>query len=97
MTEYTDKMSAVPVLTQKNGQVGLLKNMVSDPGWFNRNRTKFENQWRGIRLFLKSNRITETNNRTIAILVYLRGGIVDIYAQKKLDKETGAQDWDEFI
>ena len=27
---------------KNNVQAGLLKNMVLDPGWFNRNRTKFE-------------------------------------------------------
>jgi len=33
------------------------KSMVLDPGWFNRDRTKFEDWWRGIRLFLKSNKV----------------------------------------
>jgi len=28
----------------------------------------------------------ETNNRITAILAHLRGGVVGIYAQKKLDK-----------
>jgi len=45
-----------------------------------------------MRLFLKSNRVIETDNGITAILVYLRGGITDIYAQKKLDEldeETG--------
>jgi len=40
---------------------------------------KFEDWWRGIQLFLKSNRI-------IAILAHLRGGVVGIYVQKKLNK-----------
>ena len=39
-----------------------------------------------MRLFLKSNRVMETDNRITAILAHLRGGIVGIYAQKKLDK-----------
>ena len=44
-----------------------------------------------MRLFLKSNRIMETNNRIMAILAHLRGSIAGIYAQRKLDeldKET---------
>ena len=44
-----------------------------------------------MRLFLKSNRIT-------AILACLRGDVVGIYAQRKLDeldKETRTQDWEE--
>jgi len=58
---------------QNNGQAELLKNIVLDPEWFDRNRTKFEDWWRGIRLFLKSNRVIEIDNRITAILAYLRG------------------------
>jgi len=53
-----------------------------------------------MRLFLKSNRIIKTNNRIIAILACLRGGVAGIYAQRKLDelnKELGTQDWEEFV
>ena len=42
----------------------------------------------------------ETNDRITAILICLRGGVVGIYVQKKLDelnKETETQDWDDFI
>jgi len=74
--------------------------MVPDPGWFDGNQTKFEDWWRGIRLFLKSNRVMETNNRITAILARLRGGVAGIYAQQKLDKldeELGTQDWNDFM
>jgi len=56
---------------------------------------KFEDWWRGIQLFLKSNRVIETNDRITVILAHLRGGVVGIYAQKKLnelDEELGTQD-----
>ena len=39
-----------------------------------------------MRLFLKSNRVMETNDRITVILAYLREGITGIYAQKKLDE-----------
>jgi len=39
-----------------------------------------------MQLILKGNRVIETDNRIIVILAHLRGGVVDIYAQKKLDK-----------
>ena len=39
-----------------------------------------------MQLFLKSNRVIETNDRITVILAHLRGGIVDIYTQRKLDK-----------
>ena len=45
-----------------------------------------------MRLFLKSNRVIETDNRIMAILACLRGGVAGIYIQKKLDeldKELG--------
>ena len=74
--------------------------MVLDLEWFDGDQMKFEDWWRGIRLFLKSNRILETNDRIMAILAHLRGGVADIYTQRKLnelDKETGTQDWEEFV
>ena len=51
-------------------------------------------------MFLKSNRVIETNNRITAILACLRGGVAGIYIQKKLDeldKEIGTQNWDNFV
>jgi len=84
----------------ENVQAGLPKNMVPDPGWFDGDRMKFEDWWRGICLFLKSNRVFETNDRITAILARLRGGVAGTYAQKKLDeldKELGTQDWDNFV
>jgi len=80
------------VTTNTNEQAVMPKNMVSDQGWFNRDRTKFEDWWRGMRLFFKSNRVMKTNNRITVILACLRGDIAGIYAQKKLDeldKELG--------
>ena len=71
--EQTDtEMSVAPapmaVTSQENVQAGLPKNMIPDLGWFDSDRTKFEDWWRGIRLFLKSNRVIETNDRITAIL-----------------------------
>ena len=54
--------------------------MVPDPGWFDGDQSKFEDWWRGIRLFLKSNRVNGTDNRITAILARLRGGVTGIYA-----------------
>ena len=97
-------MSVAPapaaVATSKNVQAGLPKNMVPDPGWFDGDRMKFEDWWRGIRLFLKSNRVLDTDNRITAILARLRGGVAGIYAQKKLDEldeELETQNWDDFV
>jgi len=80
-TEMSTALAPMVVTGQENIQAGLPKNMVPDPGWFDGDQTKFEDWWRGIRLFLKSNRVMETDNRITAILACLRGGIVEIYAQ----------------
>ena len=61
---------------------------------------KFEDWWKGIKLFLKSNKVLETNDRITAILAHLRGDVAGIYAQRKLnelDKETETQNWEEFV
>jgi len=81
----------VAVGVSENVQAGMPKNMVPDLRWFDSDRMKFKDWWREIRLFLKSNRVIETDNRITAILARFRGGVVDIYAQRKLDeldKET---------
>jgi len=75
-------MSTAPapaVAMNENVQAGMLKNIVPDLGWFDSNQTKFKDWWREIRLFLKSNRVIETNDRITAILAHLRGGVVGIY------------------
>ena len=96
-------MSTAPapvVAMNENVQAGMPKNMVLDPGWFDSDQTKFEDWWREMRLFLKSNRVMKTDDRITVILAHLRGGVAGIYAQRKLnelDKETKTQDWEEFI
>ena len=83
-----------------NKLAGMPRNMIPNPGQFDSDQTKFEDWWRRIRLFLKSNRVTEMDNRITVILACLRGGVVGIYAQKKLnelDEETDIQNWEEFV
>ena len=60
-------------------QIVMPKSMVSDLVWFNGDQTKFKDWWRGIQLFLKSNRVTATNNKITVVLAQLRGGIIGIY------------------
>jgi len=59
-------------------------------------KASHNNWWRGIRLFLKSNRVMETNDRITVILARLREGVAGIYVQRKLDEldeETRTQDF----
>ena len=60
-----------PAAISENIQVGMLKNMVLVLEWFDSDQMKFEDWWRGMRLFLKSNRVMETNNRITVILACL--------------------------
>jgi len=99
-TEMSVAPTTAAAAASENVQTGLPKSMVPDPGWFDRDQSKFEDWWRGIRLFLKSNRVNGTDDKITAILARLRGGVVGIYAQKKLDEfdeDNDTQDWDEFV
>jgi len=80
-TEMSTALAPIAVTSQEYRQTGLLKNMVPDPGWFDGDQTKFKDWWREIRLFLKSNRVIETDNRITAVLAHLRGGVAGIYVQ----------------
>jgi len=73
-------MLTVPAPAVQNKQAVMLKSMILDLEWFNGDRTKFEDWWRGTCLFLKSNRVTATDDRITTILACLRGGVADIYA-----------------
>ena len=66
-TSETDKMLTASAPAVYNENV-LTKTMVPDPGWFNRDRTKFKDWWKGIRLFLKSNRVVAVNEKITAVL-----------------------------
>jgi len=77
-TEMSTEPAPMAIEISENVTAGMPKNMVSDPEWFDGDRTKFKDWWRGIQLFLKSNRVIETNDRITAILARLRGGVAGI-------------------
>ena len=99
-TEISVAPATAAAVASKNIQAGLLKNIVLDPGSFDGDWSKFEDWWRGIRLFLKSNRVNGMDNRITVILAHLRRDIVGIYAQKKLNElneDNDIQDWNDFV
>ena len=85
-TEMSVAPATATATVSENIQTELPKNMVPDLGWFDGDRSKFEDWWRGIRLFLKSNRVNGTDDRITAILAHLREEVAGIYAQKKLNE-----------
>ena len=80
-TEMSVAPATAAAAVSENVQAELPKNIVLDPGWFDGDWSKFEDWWRGIRLFLKSNRVNGTDNRITTILARLREGVAGIYAQ----------------
>ena len=74
-----EEMFVTPAIINNNIQAVILKSIVLDLEWFNRDRMKFEDWWRRIQLFLKSNRVIETDDRITVILACLREGVVGIY------------------
>jgi len=44
------------------------KLMVPEPGWFNGDRKTFEDWWRAMKLYLRANKITDVNEKIIAVL-----------------------------
>jgi len=79
-TEMSVAPATIATAVSENVQAGLPKNMVPDLGWFDGDWSKFEDWWRGIRLFLKSNRVNRIDDRITAILARLREGVAGIYA-----------------
>jgi len=63
----TEEISTAPVTVGHNENIPM-KNMVPDTGWFDRDRTKFEDWWREIRLFLKNNRVVVADDKITAVL-----------------------------
>jgi len=84
--KQSDEEMPEALVTINNKKAIIFKSIVPDPGWFDRNRTKFEDWWRRIQLFLKSNKVLETDDKITEILAHLRESVVGIYSQKKLDE-----------
>ena len=78
----------------------MTKSMILDLKQFDSDQTKFKDQWRRIQLFLKSNRVIATDNKITAILAQLRGSVLGIYAQKKInqiEEKNKVQDQNNFV
>ena len=98
-TPKIKEISTAPALAVYNENMPT-KTMVPDPEQFDGDKTKFEDWWREICLFLKSNRVVAANNKITVVLVRLRGDVVEIYAQKKIDELEDTEDtqnWEDFV
>ena len=66
-TSEPKEILIAPVIAVHNKNIPT-KSMVPDPEWFDGNRTKFEDWWREIQLFLKSNRVVAADDKITAVL-----------------------------
>ena len=78
--------ASTPEVYNKTVQAIMPKSIIPDLEWFDSNWMKFEDQWRGIQLFLKSNRVIATDDKITAVLAQLKEDITEIYIQKKSTK-----------
>jgi len=62
-------------------ETGEHKSTVPEPGWFNGNRKGFEDWWRAMRLYLKTNRITGAENKVTAVLSRFHRRTAGAFAQ----------------
>ena len=75
------------------------KSMVPEPGWFNGGRKTFKDWWRAMKLYLRANKVTDADEKIIAVLGRFQGETAGAFSQQKLDKIDGGDDtpsWDAF-
>ncbi|XP_006455532.1 hypothetical protein AGABI2DRAFT_121448 [Agaricus bisporus var. bisporus H97] len=78
-TRDNDNMSndaAVTVSTQTD----VLKSLIPNPKDFGGNREQFSEWWRSMTLFLKYNKVTDTDQKIIATIVRLKGPVPSCFA-----------------
>ena len=88
-------MASAPALTEIVNH----KSMVPEPEWFNGDKKTFEDQQRAMKLYLKANKVTNANEKIIAILGRFCEVTVGAFAQQKLDKidkGDNTPSWDAF-
>jgi hypothetical protein len=77
-------------LVQTNGQMG--KSLVPDPGFFDGERKKFSDWWRGMKLFLKFNKVDSPDMKITATISRMRGGTAGNFATHWMDKVANTDD-----
>jgi len=77
-----------------------IKTLVPDPGFFDGTRTKFDDWWRNMKLFLRFNKVTAADDKAIAVISRMRGGTAGAFGDMKfreIEDDDDAVDWDEFV
>ncbi|XP_006455379.1 hypothetical protein AGABI2DRAFT_121298 [Agaricus bisporus var. bisporus H97] len=96
-TRNNDNMSNDTAVTV-NEQTDVLKSLIPNPKDFGGDREQFSEWWRSMTLFLKYNKVTDTDQKIIATIVRLKGPVpscfADIWTEKIATNFTYT--WDTF-
>jgi hypothetical protein len=73
--------------------------MVPEPGFFDGTRSKFEDWWRQMKLYMRFNKIASADDKATAVLARFRGGTAGPFAQMVLMEMEDREDtipWEDF-
>jgi hypothetical protein len=66
--------------------------LVPDPGFFDGEQKRFSDWWRGMKLFLKFNKVDSLDMKITAIISQMRGGTAGNFATHWTDKVVNTDD-----
>ncbi|KAF7763816.1 hypothetical protein Agabi119p4_8353 [Agaricus bisporus var. burnettii] len=96
-TRDNDNMSNDATVTV-SAQADALKSLIPNPKDFGGNREQFSEWWMSMTLFLKYNKVTDTDQKIIATIVRLKGPVPSCFAEvwtEKIANET-TYTWNSF-
>jgi hypothetical protein len=86
----TGQAAGSQALVPMNGQMG--KSLVPDPRFFDGKQKRFSDWWRGMKLFLKLNKVDSPDMKIMAIISQMRGGTAGNFATHWTDKVANMDD-----
>jgi hypothetical protein len=90
MNQGTRQAAESQALVPTNGQMG--KSLVLDPRFFDGEQKKFSDWWRGMKLFLKFNKVNSPDMKIMAIISQMRGETAGNFATHWTDKVANIDD-----
>jgi hypothetical protein len=86
----TGQAAGSQALVPMNGQGA--KSLVPDPRFFDGEQKRFSDWWRGMKLFLKFNKVDSPDMKIMAIISQMRGGTAGNFATHWMDKVANMDD-----
>ena len=78
----------------------VMSKIIALPEKFRGDRKEFADWWRNVKLYLKFNRITDSDDKIATVTSFMIGETAGFFArewQEKLINEGDHQDWDKFV